>query len=262
MIDTSSFVIGVSSITASVNDRHYHPAPANTLRRRHDMTPVHIFGRPEGVSRRRKRSSHRHSRPINPDLSDRRARRGQERLALATVLAAAVVFYDGMQIHIDGHPSGLQLASALAVAMLAQGWTTSRSSASTRWFFVALLAVAGVLSFAGFTLFAWAVDGSLLMLPLSLVLAAIASWVAGSSHVRALGHERAAQRARRIPRAARITAGVLGGLLLIQGGAFLVGYSRVTSALVFSLILIAIAIPPLYLAMERKDLRLWRDTAR
>ncbi len=221
------------------------------------MMPVQIFRLPEGATRRRRRrSSRRHSRPINPDLSDRRARRGQKRLALATVLAAVIVFYGGMQIHIDGFPSGLQLAAAVAAAMLAQGWTTSRSHASVRWFFVALLAAAGVLSFAGFTLFTWGVDGAFLMLPFSLVLAAIASWVAGSSHLRALAHERMEQRTRRVPRSARITAGVLGGLLLIQGVAILFGYFRVASALVFSLILVAIAIPPLYLAMQRKDLRL------
>src|SRR5690349_1497729 len=185
--------------------RHYHPSPRkHAAPTRRAMTPVQIFGMPQGVSRRRRRSSKRH-RPINPDLSDRRARRGQERLALATMLAAAIALYDGAQIHVVGHPSNLQLGSAVAFAVLAQGWTTSRSASSVRWFFVALLAAAAVLSFAGFTLLAWGVDGALLMLPLSLVLAAIASWVAGSNHLRILAHERMAQRSMRVRRGPRRT---------------------------------------------------------
>jgi predicted small integral membrane protein len=168
-------------------------------------------------------------------------------------LAATIALYDGAQIHVFGHPSDLQLASAAACAMLAQGWTTSRSSSSVRWFFVALLAATAVLSFAGFTLLAWGVDGALLMLPLSLVLAAIASWVAGSTHLRILAHERAGQRTRRARRGPRMIAGVLGGVLLIQAVVILVGYSRFTPALVFPLILIAIAFPPLYLAAVGRD---------
>jgi hypothetical protein len=167
-----------------------------------------------------------------------------------TVAAAAIAFYGGQNIHAEGQFDNLQLAFAAALAMLAQGWTTSRSSSKARWLFVMLLAVAAVMSFAGFTLFAWAADGGFLMVPFSLLLAGIASWVAGSTNLRILASERVAHRNRRVARDPRIVAGVLGGLLLIQSIALFVG----SFPNPLPLILVAIAIPPLYLAVVGKDL--------